>query len=449
MTNLNNYHPDLKERVYAERSMLMLPMNVIMSANVSCKITLPEIKKAVSQLRKRHAYLAVRVSFDKSQTAWYETDSVPEIPVNIIEANGPDVWDNTIKNEWITPFNINKGPLIRITVINYENECDLIITGHHIICDGNSLALLIRDLMMSLYIKDYSPEVLPPPLPINENTVPSPMKIKPVMKSILNLMNNKWNKQNICFTQNDMERMHNKFWAVNSRPIVLRWNLNSDETEKLVKKCREEKVTVNSALWTVFLLAQDKIQGNNPAYRKRAGMAVSTREKLTAPQGDVLGFFASSLSLSLKYSKTKTFWDSARIIHKTILKALDNTDIFRMLIAEYLPSTLLDSFYFQKYDGLKNRMANNMLRKMNWHKISYGYSITNVGKLNIPADYNGREIKAVYGPLLYSDVNEKVVGIITVGNKLTFSFTCNGNIVDQKTAEHIKETAAKIIKQEV
>ena len=44
-------------------------------------------------------------------------------------------------------FNLSKGPLIRAVLIIFnDHEHALIITGHHIICDGWSLSLLIRDM---------------------------------------------------------------------------------------------------------------------------------------------------------------------------------------------------------------------------------------------------------------------------------------------------------------
>ena len=56
---------------------------------------------------------------------------------------------------------------------------------------------------------------------------------------------------------------------------------------------------------------------------------------------------------------------------------------------------------------------------MNWRSISYGYAITNVGRMNIPANYNQYQLESVYGPFVYSDVNEKTIGVITVGDKVT------------------------------
>ena len=139
--------------------------------------------------------------------------------------------------------------------------------------------------------------------------------------------------------------------------------------------------------------------------------------------GDAFGFYASSMSLPLARIPDKSFWKIARQAHKKIHTELAKTDIFRMLLAEHLPPSLLDSLYFSKYGSLKNKLALKMLQRMKWDKVSYGYSITNVGRVNIPENYGKYILEAVYGPFLYSDVNEKVVGVITISGKLTFSFS--------------------------
>jgi NRPS condensation-like uncharacterized protein len=273
--------------------------------------------------------------------------------------------------------------------------------------------------------------------------------MKPIQKLIMKIINNKWNKAGIRLDQKDMERMLSKFWKQNSSPSILRWELSQEGTKKLLAKCRQENVTVNSALWAAFLSAQHEVQGDKPAFRKQAGMVVSTRDNLKLPVGESLGFYASSFSLTLKHKPGLSFWNNARLIHKAIHKEIGKTDIFRMLVTETLPPTLLDSFYFNKYDGLDNKLARKMLKQLKWDKTSFGYSITNVWRVNIGTDYSSRKLEAVYGPLLYSDVNEKVVGITTVGRRLTFSMSCLANNVGREVIEEIRERVMKLIQREM
>lgn len=45
----------------------------------------------------------------------------------------------------------------------------------------------------------------------------------------------------------------------------------------------------------------------------------------------------------------------------------------------------------------------------------------------------------VYGPAVYSDVNEKLVGVITIGDRISFMMTYNENNVSTNNAEHIRD----------
>ena len=78
---------------------------------------------------------------------------------------------------------------------------------------------------------------------------------------------------------------------------------------------------------------------------------------------------------------------------------------------------------------------------MNWQGLSYGYAITNVGRMKIPTSYGQYRLESVYGPFVYSDVNEKTMGVITVGDKVTFIMSYNKAIVNSPTAEEIRDTA--------
>ena len=78
---------------------------------------------------------------------------------------------------------------------------------------------------------------------------------------------------------------------------------------------------------------------------------------------------------------------------------------------------------------------------MNWQGTSYGYSITNVGRMNIPTSYDQYQLESVYGPFVYSDVNEKTIGVITTGDKVTFLMSYNKAIVNPQTAEEIRKAA--------
>ena len=114
-------------------------------------------------------------------------------------------------------------------------------------------------------------------------------------------------------------------------------------------------------------------------------------------------------------------------------------------MADSVHPTLLDSMYFLKYGFLNEPLSKKLLRKMSWHQLSYGYALTNVGRVDIPTDYGALQLEAVFGPSFYSDVDEKVVGAVTVGGKLTLTLNCNKEVVGPGAAKELLETAVSIL----
>jgi len=423
----------------------MLPLNVVMVARIKGDVDVAQLESVLDRLRERHALLAVRVAIDEDDTAWYMSEGVPEFEVRTIPRETDDQWIETAINECRTSFDIAAGPLVRFALVKSPQRSELVICGHHAICDGKSMTYLIRDILQYLTEPDKKVEVLPVPPPITADTVESPPRLNFIARWFLRLFNWKWAKKKIKFDASDLKRLHELFWEKNAGLNVLAWELSETETEALVSRCRKENVTVNSALWTAFLAAQHNIQEDRKPFRSQSGLAISTRDKLKVPVGEAFGFYASSLSTRLEYDSKMTFWDAARSIHEKIGTSLEKTDIFRMLVGESIHPTLLDSMYFSKYGLLQNGMSNKLLKRMKWDRLSIGYAITNVGKIDILTDYRTPKLEAVYGPLIYSDVNEKVVGVITVENKLTFVMSFNESVVDTLTAEKIKEATLKYI----
>ena len=402
------YNVEFKRRMTGpERVLLMLPLNVMMVAKIQGAVDVEQLAAVLDRLRKRHALLAVRVVIDDNDIAWYVAEDVPEFTINTISRNAEDQWLQTVVEECKTSLPIETGPLIRFSLLHSPERSDLVFCAHHAICDRMSLTYLIRDILQQLAEPDREVEILPEPPLITRDTVPSPPPSGFIARGFIGLFNKLWARKKIRFDGSDLKRPHRVFWEQNQEASVLAWESSISETKALVSRCREENVTVNSALWTAFLAAQYDVQGDTAPYRARAGLAVSTRDRLNVPVGEAFGFYASSLTAHLEYDPHRTFWDSARIFHEKIGNSLAKTNIFRSLSAELLAPTLLDSLYFSKYGLMKSRLSDMLLKQMNWQSIGYGYAITNVGRMNIPTNYAQYQLESVYGPFVYSDVKEK------------------------------------------
>ncbi|MEM9150105.1 MAG: condensation domain-containing protein [Cyanobacteria bacterium P01_F01_bin.3] len=429
----SNAHANFRRKIVGERVMLMLPFNVVFVGRVRGTVDPSEVATALERLRSRHPLLAVRAQIEDDGTGAFLGQGVPPIQVHMEHRKSSDQWLACIKDELSTPFPMETGPLVRAKLIHSESTCEIILCGHHVICDGMSLGYLLRDLLGCLAEpkKKLTGPVIPPP--IDHSTVAKPPSIPALQRFIMGLINKKWAASGLRFSWSDMHRLHEEFWRRNTGMQVLAWAMEPGDTASLVERSRAEQVTVNSALWTAFLAAQYDSQVDRRQYRQRSALAVNTREKLRISAGESFGFYASSLTVKLPYSPRRSFWDNARKVHSRISKELARTNLFRMLSSEQIHPTLLDALYFQKYGLLDDAIPGQFLRKMGWHQITYGYALTNVGRFDIPTSYGPLKLEGVYGPLFYSDVEEKMVGVITVGGRLSFLHASRETVVGDAT----------------
>ena len=434
-------------KIIGERVLLMLPLNVVLAARIRGAVDPEEVTTALDRLRSRHPLLAVRAEIGVDGTGVYLGSNVPPITVHVVSRDGDNQWLVRVEEELQTPFPIETGPLVRCSLVHSESVCDVILCGHHAICDGMSLGYLLRDLLECLAEpeQEIGGPVVPPA--IDSSTVPKPPSTRALQRFVMGLINRRWGTKGIRFTESDMRRMHEKYWENNTGIQLLAWTLDAEETAQLIERSRAEKVTVNSALWAAFLAAQHEVQQDHLRYRQRSALAVSTRDKLNVPVGDALGFYASSLTVKLPYSPSVPFWDNARDVHARITRELAKTDLFRMLSSELVHPTLLDSLYFKKFGLAEGAMPSKLLRKMKWHQTTYGYALTNVGRFDIPTSYGPLELEAVHGPLFYSDVEEKMLGIVTVGGRLSFFHVSRRPVVGD--AALLKDAAMKYLKAAV
>lgn len=436
-----------RRKIIGERILLMLPLNVVLAAQIRGTVDPESVITALDRLRSRHPLLAVRAEIRDDGTGMYVGSNVPPIQFEVVLRKSDDQWLARVEEELQAPFPIETGPLVRCSLVHSERVCDVILCGLHTICDGMSLGYLLRDLLECLAEpeKEIAGPVIPPA--IDSSTVPKPPSTHALQRFIMGLINRKWEAKGIQFNESDMCRMHVKYWESNTGIQLLAWTLDAEDTARLVEQSRAEKVTVNSTLWTAFLAAQYEVQPDRLRYRQRSALAVSTRDKLNVPVGDALGFYASSLTAKLPYCPTMSFWDNARVVQEKITKELAKTDLFRMLSSELIHPTLLDSLYFRKFGLMEGAMPNKLLRKMKWHQTTYGYALTNVGRFDIPTSYGPLELEAVHGPLFYSDVEEKMLGVITVGGRLSFFHVSRRPVVGDATL--LKDAAMRYLKAAV
>ncbi|MCH5318797.1 MAG: amino acid adenylation domain-containing protein [Paramuribaculum sp.] len=124
--------------------------------NISMLLTFPEgteaekLAKTVEEAVKAHAGLNVR--FDTRDGAIVQTtEGAPDPKVEIKEIKSADL--EQYKREFIKPFNLQRAPLYRFEVIKTDGDQGrvyLLMDVHHLVFDGTSADLLIREICEGL-----------------------------------------------------------------------------------------------------------------------------------------------------------------------------------------------------------------------------------------------------------------------------------------------------------
>jgi hypothetical protein len=181
-----------RRKIGSERILLMLPLNIVMIGRVRGTVDCSRIAAAMEKLRSRHPFLGVRVQIDDNGTGSYVTESVPAIVIHEEPRQSEEQWITRVKEEFRTPFPIETGPLVRCSLIHSEEVSEIILCGHHAICDGMSLGYLLRDLLKDLAepIEEFESSIDPPP--IDHSTVPNPPSANQLVRFIVGRINKKW-----------------------------------------------------------------------------------------------------------------------------------------------------------------------------------------------------------------------------------------------------------------
>ena len=431
-----------------ERLRLMLPnANVVMVARIQGPISPEGLEGAVSKVRERHAFLGVRVDIDEKQTGRFTPEGVPAIPIRVVPREGSDRWMEVAIEEHRQAFLYEVGPLIRLALVMSDEVSELIVTAHHAICDGLSLAYLFRDILRNLADPDRRVARLPVPPLVDESMLPVTVLGGLLSRLGIKVVNWAWRRKGIRFDPADHRELHRTFWQ-DHRGHMLVWALSEAQTSALVSRCRRARVTVNTALTTAFAFAQGQVEAPSDHLRKIV-VSVDFRERLTRPVDGAFAFYASAVRPELDYDPGTPFWDAARAFHTRIRELLTDESIFESQRLSAFDPSLLDALPFAKYGKLEDRLADRIVEKMGIDRISASLIVTNLGRLDFPVDYGPLRLEALYGPYVYTDTVEKYLGAATVDGRMHFTLCSGERLIEDETVEAVRVVAMDTLRRAV
>lgn len=304
--------------------------NIPYIARLKGRITVDDIQKMMNQLVKRHEIL---------RTVFHERDGIPyqkvldfyELPVQAEEIypSNEDELKMRIREEINHPFVIYNKPLMRCRCfIESDHSIVLVVTMHHMITDGWSMGIFIKDLIYyynlnfgyhkgeleELYIQyiDYSEW---------QRELYQDDYINPSMEY--------WRKQfNEMPAILNMPLDHPRPLLPSSKGAFIPFDIHDNTANKLTCLAKEQGATlfmVLLAAYNVFLfrhtMQQDIAIGSPVAGRNHTDVE------------NIIGFFINTLVLRTPMKAKDTFIEYLPRVKETVLNAFEHQDLpFHLLV---------------------------------------------------------------------------------------------------------------------
>ncbi len=231
-------------------------------------------------------------------------------------------------------FNLSKGPLLKIVLIKLNDEQNILIfTIHHIIADGWSIPILIKDIADTY------------------NTIIKNEEVKPEKLGIQYADYSVWQK---TFLESDVYKTQLEYWKNKlagippllelpldkPRPSVqtfngskLSFSLKPELTEALNKVSQKEGVTLYMTMLAAFQLLLSKYSNQDDFV---IGTPIAGRNKKEIES--LVGFFVNNLVIRAEFNNQLTFRKLLKNVRATSLEAYSNQDLpFEKLVEELQP----------------------------------------------------------------------------------------------------------------
>ncbi|NER45916.1 MAG: amino acid adenylation domain-containing protein, partial [Symploca sp. SIO1A3] len=291
------------------------------------KLNLDALEQACQTVIERHEMLRTRFP------------TVEGVPVQEIEPNQPvmfrrEQWSNLNPQEWQaqvhkaaqteaqTPFDLANGPLLRVSLLQYsEEEAVLLVNLHHIISDGWSTDVLIREVTQLYQATVEGQEAALKPLPVQYGDY-AIWQRQWLQGNILEQQLAYWQKQladapALLQLPTDYPRP-----AIQSyRGARYRFQWSTDLTQQLERFSQDSGVTLFMTLLTGFGTLLYRYSGQSDLL---IGSPIANRN--CAEIEPLIGFFVNTLVLRLQLENDPSFAEVLRQVRETTLDSYAHQD---------------------------------------------------------------------------------------------------------------------------
>ncbi|NOQ24123.1 MAG: acyltransferase domain-containing protein [Bacteroidales bacterium] len=333
---------------------------------------IPQVLKVEGKLNKERMQKTFNRLIDKHEslrTEFMLVDNEPMLKVseninlNIEYYRNVDI-DKQIE-KFIRPFDIEKSPLFRAGIIEINNnEYILMVDVHHLVCDGISLEMLIKDFV-SLYIYDHKES-----LNYQYRDYTTWLDNNERKQSIL--LQKEWWLNEFKEDVPKLELFNGHYDDSNKsqKGNTIVFEIGKEKTEKLYDLARSEGTTQFMLLLSLYNILLSKI-----SQREDIVIGTPVAGRVHADLENIIGMFVNTLVLRNFPKGELTFREFLSTVKDKVLQVFDNQEYtYDELINELKSQKIIsqNSLFDVSFD-VRNIGSDNNIEIEDFKASPYGY----------------------------------------------------------------------------
>jgi hypothetical protein len=356
-------------------------------------------REAVRALCERHPHLSSLIVADEQGIRYFQeggTVSLEFYPAGAID------WFTWYLKEDAEPFDIERGPLVKLLIITGETQTDLVLFAAHVLGDGTAWLNVTRDLFAAL---DNS-------MPADVLEMPQNIRIKGSLFLPVRLFlsyhtrkfNRFWRKSPHIFTAEEHRDFLRRYHT--QHPTELRFvELGGDALLALRKACKTAGVAINTAIAVTFF----RVLQTHADERVRIGLSADFRRDLQKPLPLHMGNFVTGIMIEDTAAKN---------VPRKLRRALTSRTKRHMVVAflERLDSTLIEAGMHSAYDGFDNKVAQILANVMKSNSDCRSFGISNLGQQSF--SNLSFEVEELWNVVPLSTLYDLNIGLVTLDNTM-------------------------------
>jgi hypothetical protein len=391
------------------------------------------LQQALVRLQAKHPLLRCLIEDAVDGPRFVLQNRPAPIPLRVVKRKNDDHWETEVRREWVAPFDASRDPLVRLVWLRGSEVSELILVGHHCICDGQSGMTLLRECLIA-YDEQEKDLGTYDTLGAIEDVVPATLlkdrRFRRRMRWKIGLLR-------LIFLWERRKRARSASPIRGEQMYFHRWSLDKAASLKLAERCRAEGVTVFAAMTVSFLQAFREVRGTQ-ALRNVYTM-VNARRFMPLLRPDAMFGMAPGVKLSMKGVPPQqemlpsSFWTCAQAIKADLTRQVDvlGRDIYDYLVG----MEAMHGIYGRLIADTKNATAVRHI------------TISNMGRLEFPQRFQSFWVEAIYSPLvMISPTPANTVVISSFAGRMELAIVSDEQSLPPADAMAIRRRAMDILR---